>query len=633
MNWDGTQPESSALPARKLTPFEKLAQWWHRTDDPTIHFFHGLLVVHIVLWSALPMLMHHNPTGKTLQLLTLGREFAFGYHQQAPLPAWLAIASCSLTGTAVWPTYILAATCGAICLWCAWILGRQYLQPWTAVCAAMAMEACFYFNYTVPVLSSETIGRTFWALGVLAFFYALKSGRRTNWVQTAICLGLGLLCRYDTLFLMAAMLLFTFWNDRARKCWDTSRPFLATAIVIAIVFPHGWWVMNHLKGQETSLTNYLLAAEHTVEITSHPVTEALALLPVLFVLAPLVNWLNPAEEAVDEEREMIRQYLAWVCFMPPAIMAALAMVNGLHFDSLWMSPLWVYGGLLFVLWSRLEETRFAWRQALVWTGTATGVIAGFMFATYVLFAPSMEFGLEAHFPGPEVAHLVRTTWDNSYPGHELQAVGGDRWMTGNVAWFDTTHPNVYANLDSSESPLMGDEKFKQTGGVIILNGDADNSGLKERIAKSFTEAHPLPVKQVAWQHTAQMTKPLNVELVMVPPAEIARELQAARALLQMESPAQTLIVPQPQFQSTIPTRAPQQAVVTDPAITGAGATQWPNQPQLQQPIPTSQPVVPDNNPFSAPIPRQPVNANVPRIGTAEAESDEVIPQFPFKPRQ
>lgn len=510
---------------RTTQPWENWWSLWESRTDPTIRFFFGLLFVHVILWSVLPMLLHHNPSRETLQLLTLGRQWAWGYHQQAPLPAWLAISVCTLTGTAVWPTYVLSAIAGAVCVWCAWKLGREFLQPWTAVCAALAMEACLYFTYTVPVLCSATFGRTFWALAVLAFYWATRTGRRTHWVQTAVCLGLGLLCRYDTVFLVGAMLLFTFWNDRARKCWDTSRPFLALGVMSLIVTPHLIWVAGHVKGMDMTMMEYLVATEQLAETTTHPLVQVLALIPVWLVLVPLVNWFNPPEEEADEEREFVKRYLVWASCLPPAVMAAIAIVNQRRIDALWMSPLWTYGGVLFILWSRLEETRLNWRRTLVWTGMSTGIIAGVAVATYALFPPSLEDGCEVHFPGPRLAQLVRDRWENSFPGRELKVVGGDWWLAGNTAWYSTARPYVYAHLDPNESPLMRDEKLRDLGGVVVLDAKSDLTLAMERIRQISPNAIPLPPVDLPWQHTAVNTAPVQVQLVMIPPFSVVKEAE------------------------------------------------------------------------------------------------------------
>ncbi|MCA9090708.1 MAG: glycosyltransferase family 39 protein, partial [Planctomycetaceae bacterium] len=503
MSWDGPQLPSADADAsaqdhlRPLTrkrstaaselPLDSLpAARLPEGTDPTVQFFWGLLIAHVVLWTLLPILMHHNPSRETLHLLTLGRQWEWGYHQQPPLPAWLAIASCALTGTAVWPTYLLSAVAGAVCLWAAWRMGREFLRPWTAVCGAIAMEACFYFNYTAPTLTSETLARTFWALAVLTFYWAINKNRRTHWVQMAVCLGLGLLCRYDTFLLFAALFAFTLWSDRARRCWDTSRPFLAAGVIAAVFLPHGWWLTSHVREIGSSMLDYLVATEQVAQTTDRWFIQLAALIPVLVVLAPLVNWFNPPEEETDEDRDFMKQYLVWISILPPATTIVLAVMNGFHIDALWASPLWIYGGVLFLMWSRLEESRFSWRQALTWTGTASGIIAASLFATYVLFPPSLEKGQEVHFPGRSLAAAVNKTWKEKYPDQKLPAVGGPWWLAENAAWYSSDRPTVYGDLDSRENSVRDKHKLEESGGIVILDATAAPSAAEEQFLTQLT---------------------------------------------------------------------------------------------------------------------------------------------------
>ncbi|MCA9091804.1 MAG: hypothetical protein KDA90_24605, partial [Planctomycetaceae bacterium] len=72
MSWDGPEnpfsKEKTPAKARLESPQAKRpltqrpAALLPEGVDPTIHFFWGLLIAHVLLWSILPMLMHHNPS-------------------------------------------------------------------------------------------------------------------------------------------------------------------------------------------------------------------------------------------------------------------------------------------------------------------------------------------------------------------------------------------------------------------------------------------------------------------------------------------------------------------------------------------------------------------------------------------
>ncbi|MCA9081180.1 MAG: glycosyltransferase family 39 protein, partial [Planctomycetaceae bacterium] len=340
-------------------------------------------------------------------------------------------------------------------------------------------------------------------------------------------LGLGLLCRYDTFLLVAALFAFTLWSDRARRCWDTSRPFLAAGVIALVFLPHGWWLASHVRTIGSSTLDYLVATEQVRETTNHWALQLAALLPVLIVLAPLVNWFNPPEEESDPDLEFTKQYLVWVSCLPPAIMVVLSIMNGFPIDAMWASPLWIFGGVLFLMWSRLDETRFSWRQALTWTGTATGMIAAALFAVYVLFPPSVDQGYEVHFPGRSLSQLVMKSWKEKYPDRKLPAIGGPWWLAENAAWYSTDRPRVFGDLDIRENSVRDKVRLEESGGVIILDKSARLSQAEEQYLTQLNEVTQLQISlpiELPWQHTTSAkTGPVTVQVAVIPP----RDMRAA----------------------------------------------------------------------------------------------------------
>src|SRR5690606_16691193 len=135
-SWEGT---------RQMTqPEEQPRGGRSGQKDPTVAFFWCLLAAHVMGWTILPALTQPNVPAETLDLLTAGRELAWGYPEHAPLGVWLVSAAAWWTAPAVWPVYLLAQICTAVNVWAVWQLGRKFLHPWSALCAAVALEGCFF---------------------------------------------------------------------------------------------------------------------------------------------------------------------------------------------------------------------------------------------------------------------------------------------------------------------------------------------------------------------------------------------------------------------------------------------------------------------------------------------------------
>ena len=58
--------------------------------------FAGFLVVHGVVWTALPSLLYFNLPLDVIEAMTYGREWQLGYDKLPPLPWWLAEAGSGI---------------------------------------------------------------------------------------------------------------------------------------------------------------------------------------------------------------------------------------------------------------------------------------------------------------------------------------------------------------------------------------------------------------------------------------------------------------------------------------------------------------------------------------------------------
>src|SRR5215470_6151313 len=75
-----------------------------------------VLVLHVVVWTALPALLSHNLQLDLAEDLALGREWQLGYWKHPPLPWWLADLAYRATGD-VRAVYLLGPLAAAACIW------------------------------------------------------------------------------------------------------------------------------------------------------------------------------------------------------------------------------------------------------------------------------------------------------------------------------------------------------------------------------------------------------------------------------------------------------------------------------------------------------------------------------------
>ncbi len=487
-------------------------------EDPTIWFFWALLITHVVVWTILPASTQPNVPAETLNLLSLGQTPALGYHNSPPLAAWLVSFACLLTAPAVWPAYFLAQLCTVTCIWSAWKMAREFLHPWTALCAAIVLEGCYFFSLTSPSLTSGHVSRCFWALAVLMLFRALTRPRRRYWAATGLFLGLGILSNYGTVLLVIAMFVFLLLNDRARRCWDSSWPIFGMGIMGLVLLPHILWLMGNGGSTLTSAMDPSgEAANRILYPMQFGVSQFLAVVPMLFLLYPLVAWFNleePSNSTDDDDREFARRYLLWVTILPPCVLIATSVMGGLPLNWLSGTPLWTFTGVLFLLWSHLQENRDAWRKVILRSAAMSGAFAALLVVMNIMIPTAREQATSIHFPGEEIAQRVEKTWSEWYD-KPLPIVAGPAEFAQNASWYGKFHASIFLDLDVSKSVNVTDGTLMSQGGIIIW--DASKPYTQEQIER-FGNVLILEPEQVKWKTRAKI-EPITIQMALVHPEQ------------------------------------------------------------------------------------------------------------------
>ena len=83
-----------------------------------------LLALHLVVWTALPLLVCPNLQLDLAEDLALGREWQLGYWKHPPLPWWIADALYRLTGS-IDSVYLLGPLAAVVCFYGVWLLARD----------------------------------------------------------------------------------------------------------------------------------------------------------------------------------------------------------------------------------------------------------------------------------------------------------------------------------------------------------------------------------------------------------------------------------------------------------------------------------------------------------------------------
>jgi len=157
--------------------------------------FAGFLVVHGLVWTALPSLFCFNLPVDVIEALVYGREWQLGYDKLPPLPWWLIAAAYQLFGTDA-AIYALGQIAVIVAFVAVWLTARPLIGATGALAAILLTDGMHYFNISAAKFNHNVSELPFWALAGFAFYAGLRHGRLRHWMLLGLALGLAWWAKY-----------------------------------------------------------------------------------------------------------------------------------------------------------------------------------------------------------------------------------------------------------------------------------------------------------------------------------------------------------------------------------------------------------------------------------------------------
>ena len=202
------------------------------------------LVLHLVVWTALPTILYPNLPLDLIEALTYGREWQLGYDKLPPLPWWLIEVVYRLIGIDA-AYYVVAQVAVIAAFAIVWRTALPLVGARGALVSILIVDGLHYFHYTAAKFNHDVIQLPFWALAGWAFHAGLKRGRITDWLLLGLALGLALWAKYFVIVLAAPLALFLLLDRDARKALATPGPWIALAVALAVMAPHLLWLVQN----------------------------------------------------------------------------------------------------------------------------------------------------------------------------------------------------------------------------------------------------------------------------------------------------------------------------------------------------------------------------------------------------
>lgn len=474
------------------------------------------LFVHVAAWTIVPALIRLNLPLDSIEGTVWGHQLEWGYDKNPFMNGWLTALAVWLDGYSGWMMYLFCQLSVAASLTAVWCLGKKIMPPIYALAAVLLLEGIQYYNFHAIDFNDNTLELGLWAAAIYFFYQAVRHKTYSAWMLTAIFLGLGMMAKYYTLALIAALGLFLLRKEN-RGQLATLKPYLALSIFGLMMVPHAIWLTEHQYITITYMFERGTAQSSWINHFFFPAQFAWqqfeALLPALIIFGFLFLGKKPRTATPPLNiSQFDRTFLFYAGFGPFLLTIVLSFVMGIKLRAGWGMPLMSFWTLLFMTWitPRLSATKI---YALI---AGTFIMMTAMLSVYSVSLIDSSDTSSANFPGKEISATLTKEWQAKYHT-PVSYIAGSRWIAGNISFHSSEHPAVWMEWDSVKSSWIDVEDLKKKGAIFVWDVSAHES-LPAEVAKAFPNLSTPVIMEFNWQRNTHDLPPIKLGVAFLPPA-------------------------------------------------------------------------------------------------------------------
>jgi 4-amino-4-deoxy-L-arabinose transferase-like glycosyltransferase len=387
-----------------------------------------------------------------------------------------------------------------------WRVGREFFTPFEALAGALMFYCYWAYFYSSLNFNHNIMQTTAWSFVILYALLAIKFDRYQDWIGLGVAIGIGVHCKITIIFLVFAILFFTFLNSSTRKYWLRGGVYLAIFIALTIASPIIYWIFI----SDFSFLKFPLSDSLTPTLTNRffVLFDAIITIPLLclsFVVLSLpltgikiklkekiASESAPASASESEiasksvfaiDRNFARNFLLSTALISWILMAFSCFVSAANRDLYDFTQNFIFTGLILIGFFQITLNRQTIRNFFIFFAIT---MAGYVFGYFLHIYAAYHFRNETWylFPGKQLAEKVENIWHSRYQ-KPLQYITGDWLFAGNVAIYSKDRPTCHCTyVDFPLSTWSTDQDFMNAGGIAIWDIE-DDSSMRKEIQQQF----------------------------------------------------------------------------------------------------------------------------------------------------
>ena len=457
-----------------------------------------LCLFQISLWTIFPNWLRHSLHADTLEGITWGNLWQWGYDKHPPLAAWLAATFAQLSDSSDWPVYLLAQLSIVIVFIAVWRLAKEYLPDTGALLAVFLLQGVLFYTNRVERVTPDTLQGPIWALMALTFYFAVTRESLKYWLITGVLAGLAVLTKYQAAIFFLPLLAVLLITPEGKKNLKTPAPWLGALVAIIVIAPHINWLLTYdyaaIGYFESYYINHDQLPVHDDKGINHilyPLSFALNSFSIIFILLLLcIPLLKTKKLKKQQYSSFQRLFITAIALGPFALTLLFGLVTGTELIPRWATPYFAWTPL-FILIKLHPNISYAQFRRLAFSCLAVGFLICGLRMAYMHYKPLFDdkhWLADEFMPAREEMAYAEQLWQQHHD-NPMPYIGGLHYHIAMLAAYNKTGIVPFLGLNPRESLWMKPEDFRRNGGMILIrHNKRKTEEVKKRLHENYPEA-------------------------------------------------------------------------------------------------------------------------------------------------
>ena len=410
---------------------------------------------HLIIWTLVPSLTNKNLPLDTIEALAWGSNLDWGFNKHPPISAFFPEIFYQIFGAQDWAYYLLSQIFVLIAFYFVFkfayeIFGNIKLS----LISVFLLSSIYFYNFTTPEFNVNVCQLPFWSLVVYYSWkiYQSKEIKFKDCFLIGLFGAIGFLSKYLFIYLLFSIVLLFIYLIYFKKVKKFDFKYLITLeVFIVLLIPHFVWLYNNdFITIFYGLKRTGLEGSGILDHLKYPIIFVLKqigiLIPFFFLIWLLVKKIKFKINFKDKKF----LFLLFINILPIFLMFITSMIMGSKIRTMWMTPFYLFFGVLFVY---IFQSQINLKKI-------NKFLYGFLFLFFlspVLYSyiSISETDKRTDYLGKEIAKKVQLVWDQDF-NKPIDFVIGDEWKAGNLSYHLKSRP-VWEGFINNDTLNIADE--------------------------------------------------------------------------------------------------------------------------------------------------------------------------------